>query len=96
MYVCLCLCLYMYMFIFVNVYVCMSMCVCVCVDFIHINFDSIVLRGVCKKKIGGGREWQLDCLALGCDILVTDRPDVLHSTLDTWHGRTENKGPKEE
>eukprot|EP00270_Netrium_digitus_P009602 TRINITY_DN2927_c0_g1_i4.p1 TRINITY_DN2927_c0_g1~~TRINITY_DN2927_c0_g1_i4.p1 ORF type:complete len:351 (+),score=59.31 TRINITY_DN2927_c0_g1_i4:117-1169(+) len=28
---------------------------------------------------------QLDCLALGCDLLVTDRPDILHRSMKKWN-----------
>eukprot|EP00271_Cylindrocystis_brebissonii_P007337 TRINITY_DN20717_c0_g1_i3.p1 TRINITY_DN20717_c0_g1~~TRINITY_DN20717_c0_g1_i3.p1 ORF type:complete len:371 (+),score=36.03 TRINITY_DN20717_c0_g1_i3:157-1113(+) len=31
------------------------------------------------------KEGQMDCMALGCDFLVTDRPDVLHTSIDAWN-----------
>lgn len=31
-------------------------------------------------------EGQLECLSLGCDFLVTDRPDLLHASIDKWRG----------
>lgn len=27
---------------------------------------------------------QLECLKFGCDLLVSDRPDILHASLEEW------------